>query len=142
MGGYKLPTFLEVYEDDAGTRRIRIGARPLEEGDEQMVWDHIHQQSRDHKVTVEDGGGLTGPMSETEINLLKGLCKGKTPGLSGFKISSLQVFPEWVFELFVALVNATMVLGLIPNDLKQILVVCIPKPTSGYRPLSMYMRRC
>ena len=66
------------------------------------------------------------------------MCKSKTPGLTGTKVAYLRFPPPWVFDLFIATLNCMLTLSLIPEQLKAIVVVCIPKPASGYRPLSLY----
>ena len=139
MGGYTLPTFIKPYVDKPGTRRISVGERP--QGDEeQLVWDLIHQQFREHRISVEDWGDLTGPLSLEEVSLLSTLCKGKTPGISGTKITSLEVFPDWVFKLFLALVNSMLALGLVPDELKQISSYASRNPLPVSSPLPC-MRR-
>ena len=80
-------------------------------------------------------------MSEDEIASLNGLCKSKTPGLTGTKVAFMysSFHLTRVFDLLNAIVNSMLTLGLIPEQIIKItLVACIPKPTSGFRPLPLY----
>ena len=136
-GDFQMPEFIEPYKDEAGTNRVRLGERP-QAGEDRVLWDLMHQAFKESRISEENWGDLTRKLSEDETASLNGLCKSKTPGITGTKAAYLRFFPPWVFDLFIAILNCMLALGLIPEQLKAIVVACIPKPTSGFRPLSLY----
>ena len=77
------------------------------------------------------------PLTLAERTRLVSQMRNSRPGPSGFKLLFLSLFPPWVAELFWELLDCQRLSALVAPSLKRAIQVHMPKPTGGYRALSM-----
>ena len=142
QGPFVLPCGIYTRKDKAETIRTVFDLTPPAADEEDMdkaVWNLIYwNHHHDCSLTEEMWNGATDELTVGDLPLLLSLMSpGTAPGSSSFKVWILKFFPSWVTDLLLAVVNAMVILGLIPESLKYILIMCIPKATKGSRPLSL-----
>lgn len=129
-------SFLHTHVDDTGSKQYTIDFTANFSDKEQKILDAcLIKNSND--ITWEIFGAVNSNLSDKEWHSLLNKRIGRAPGISGFKLPALKIFPTKVKEMARALINAIVECCLPTKSLAMALIVHIPKPNGGTRPLGL-----
>jgi hypothetical protein len=143
------PPFLERWVDTLGHPRARLRVERAQPGQEMLLASafsgtpvetleeaqHPDRRRWGHGVAWE---GIFGLITEEERKTLLRMQPSKAPGPSGFKMAALQYFPVWVQEWAVALLEAIIIISLVPRAVKDHEVVHLLKSDGGLREITLF----
>ena len=80
---------------------------------------------------------LVRPVSPEEQQFLLAKFRPSRPGPSGWKVCYIEAFPPDVQQLYWQCLDLLRMIGTVPPSLQHATQIHLPKPSGGWRPLSM-----
>ena len=106
-----------------------------------LTMDHFTRNSNPGplilRVQEKPDYTLVRPVSSEEQQFLLAKFRPSRPGSSGWKVCYIEAFPPDVQQLYWQCLDLLRMIGAVPPSLQHATQIHLPKPSGGWRPLSM-----
>ena len=106
-----------------------------------LTMDHFTRNSNPGplilRVQEKPDYTLVRPVSPEEQQFLLAKFRPSRPGPSGWKVCYIEAFPPDVQQLYWQCLDLLRMIGTVPPSLQHATQIHLPKPSGGWRPLSM-----